>query len=199
MNPTTQTAEALNDAYRKFCNSLSPDLKQRMNGRLERGLQIALSGGVKPFGNGHSPDQRLYSVASSNPEKPPYLVNLVTRSCACPDHWKGHYCKHRVAAQVFELAGMQLGEIPAPKAAPAEAQPEERSEGKTVIWACLRLDGKIIGVDVLGVEGDLIRIQALPAVTDQGKLEPQFPFPDGACVGLVPAGDLFHVNVFRNE
>ena len=191
MNQTTAYVDVLDAAFHKFCNSLSPELKSRMNGRLERGLQIALSGGVAPA----SPESiSQFRVNSSDPAKPPYLVDLNARTCTCPDHWKGHYCKHRVAAQVFKMANQALQPQ---EAKSASQQLDARSDGQAVIWACVRLDGKNIGVEVLGIENDLVRVQALPAVKDDGKLEPQFPFPDGNCSQLVQASDLVHIRIFH--
>ena len=212
MNQTTPSVEAINAAFGKFNDSLSPELKQRMNGRLERGLELALSGGVTRY---EYPERsgwmRRYKVNSSDPTRPPYQVDLVARTCTCPDYSKGHFCKHRVAAQVFELASGKVQpqdpqSIQPEKVKPIQsqiAQPipppvEEINANETIIWACVQVDGKTIGVEVLGLEGDLVRIQALPAITDIGKLEPQFPFPSGNCTQLVQAGDLFHVNVYRN-
>ena len=212
MNQTTPSVEAINAAFGKFIDSLSPDLKQRMNGRLERGLEIALSGGVTRY---EYPERsgfvRRYKVNSSDPSRPPYQVDLVARTCTCPDYFKGHYCKHRVAAQVFELATTkvqpkevqtiqsQVGKpIQSDIAQPTPPPAEEINADEAIIWACVHQDGKTIGVEVLGLEGDLIRVQALPAITDTGKLEPQFPFPSGYCTQLVQAGVLFHVNVYRN-
>lgn len=212
MNQTTVFTEALNAAFRNFSNSLSPELKQRMNGRLERGLEIALSGGVTRY---EYPERsgyiRRYKVNSSDPTRPPYQVDLVARSCTCPDYFKGHFCKHRVAAQVFELASAKVQPqeiqcIESQEVQPMQSQiaqttprpAEEINANEAIIWACVHLDGKTIGVEVLGLEGDLVRIQALPAITGAGKLEPQFPFPSGNCTQLVQAGELFHVNVYRN-
>jgi hypothetical protein len=178
-----------------------------MNGRLERGLELALSGGVSRY---EYPERsgfvRRYKVNSSDPTRSPYQVDLVARSCTCPDYFKGHFCKHRVAAQVFELASAKAQLVQAQEVQPVQSQevqpdtsPHEESKPiEAIIWACVHLDGKTIGVEVLGLEGDWVRVQALPAVTDIGKLEPQFPFPSGNCTHLVQAGDLFHVNVYRN-
>ena len=219
MNQTMSTAEAINAAFGKFSDSISPELKQRMNGRLERGLEIALSGGVTRY---EYPERsgwmRRYKVNSSDPTRPPYQVDLVARTCTCPDYCKGHFCKHRVAAQVFELAAgkvqpqdvqsiqqqegqpiqSQIAEPIQPKIA-QQTPPSavEINHNEAIIWACVQVDGKTIGVEVLGHEGDLIRVQALPIVTDNGKLEPQFPFPSGNYTQLVQAGELFHVNVYR--
>jgi len=211
MNQTTPSVEAINAAFGKFIDSLSPELKQRMNGRLERGLEIALSGGVARY---EYPERsgfvRRYKVNSSDPTRPPYQVDLVARTCTCPDYSKGHFCKHRVAAQVFELASGKVQPQDAQSIKPQEVQSiqsqiaqhtpplvEEINANEAIIWACVQVDGKTIGVEVLGHEGDLVRVQALPIVTDAGKLEPQFPFPSGNYTQLVQAGELFHVNVYR--
>jgi uncharacterized Zn finger protein len=140
MNQTSTPADALNATFRKFTNTLSPQLKARMNGRLERGLQIAQAGGVTPYKDPYSPDsQRLFKVKSSNPSKPPYLVDLSARTCTCPDHWKGHYCKHRVAAQVFEMSGSKPNP-PQPSNGKTPTKPlmEEHIDSDSLIWACLR-------------------------------------------------------------
>jgi hypothetical protein len=140
MNQTNSTNPAIQTAFQKFAARLSPDIKQRMNGRLERGLQIALESGVTPYTDPQAPNaQRLYKVKSSQPGQPPYLVNLVARSCTCPDHWKGHYCKHRVAAQVFELAGDKAQPAPVQAAIPANLQKELKVDDEAIIWACLRV------------------------------------------------------------
>lgn len=193
MNQTTPSVEAIKAAFTKFTTTISPELKQRMNGRLERGLEIALSGGVIPY----DPTTLVqFKVKSSDPTRLPYMIDLSARSCNCPDHVKGHYCKHRVAAQVYRLAYAQIS------APPAQATEISHSEscksGQAIIWACVRMDGKAIGVEVLGVENDLVWIQALPIVKEGGKLEPQFPFPDGSCNQKVKASDLEHVHIYQN-
>jgi len=212
MNQTTPSVEAINVAFTKFTNSISPELKQRMNGRMERGLEIALSGGVTRY---EYPERsgwmRRYKVNSSDPTRPPYQIDLVARTCTCPDYFKGHFCKHRVAARVFELASVKVQPQEDQPIQPEEVRPiqsqiaqptpppaEEINADEAIIWACVHQDGKTIGVEVLGLEGDLVRVQALPAITDVGKLEPQFPFPSGNCTQLVQVSELFHVNVYHN-
>jgi hypothetical protein len=193
MNQTTPSVEAINAAFTKFTNSISPDLKQRMNGRLERGLEITLAGGVIPY----DPFTLVqFKVRSSDPSKLPYMVDLRYRTCTCPDHLKGHYCKHRVAAQVYRLACSQT-----PREAvqsPEPVQTQSCKSGQAIIWACVRLDGKTIGVEVLGFENDQVWVQALPIVKDGGKLEPQFPFPEGNSSLLVKSSDLEHIHIYQN-
>lgn len=193
MNEPTVSAKAINAAFRKFCDSISPELKQRMNGRLERGLEIALSGGVIPY----DPTTLVqFKVKSSDPTKLPYMIDMRARTCTCPDHLKGHFCKHRVAAQVYRLACSQL---PSRKAQTNDLpHPQPCKPGQAIIWACVRLDGKTIGVEVLGIENDLVWIQALPIVKEEGKLEPQFPFPDGSCNLQVKASELEHIHIYQD-
>jgi len=191
MNPTTASAEVLQAAFRKLLDSISPELKQSMNGRAERGLQIALTGEVTQLGN-----STQFLVASSDPEKPPYFVDLNARSCTCPDHWKGHYCKHRVAAQIVKISGVSM---PAPKPQESPSAPSKPNPtSPAIIWACVRQDGKVIGVEVLGIEDELVWVQALPMVKADGKLEPQFPFPEGKCNLQIPVSDLEHIRVYQD-
>ncbi len=193
MNGTIPTVEVFNAAFAKFSNSIMPDLKQRMNGRLERGLEIAKAGWVTPY------DQNTlvqFKVRSSEPGKLPYMVDLRARTCTCPDHLKGHYCKHRVAAQVYRLACSQTPSPISQIQTPPDTQPN--IPGNAIVWACIRLEGKTIGVEVLGIENDLVWIQALPVMKDDGKLEPQFPFPEGRCNLQVKASDLEHIHIYQN-
>jgi len=191
MNQPNIHAEAIQAAYRKLCDSLSPAMKQSLNGRAERALQIALTGGVTQLG---VPSQFL--VDSSDPERPPYFVDLNARSCTCPDHWNGHTCKHRLAAQIIKLAGIAMPPTTPTDSKPAPAQPKPSDQA--IIWACVRQDGKVIGVEVLSIEDELVRVQALPVVKAGGKLEPQFPFPEGQCSLLVPVSELEHIRIYQD-
>ena len=194
MNQTTPSVEAINAAFTKFTNSISPELKQRMNGRLERGLEIALSGWVKPY----DPSSLVqFKVKSSDPTRLPYMIDMRLRTCTCPDYAKGHFCKHRAAAHVYKLACKHITSQETPNSEPVISQPVNK--GHAIVWACVRLDGKTIGVEVLSIENDQIWVQALPVVKEDGKLEPQFPFPEGNCSQQVLASDLEHIHIFRNE
>jgi hypothetical protein len=193
MNETTPSVEAIIAAFTKFTNTLSPELKQQMNGRLERGLEIAQAGWVIPY----DPNTLVqFKVRSSDPAKLPYMVDIRARTCTCPDHLKGHYCKHRVAAQVYRLACSQTPSQVTQIEEPVNPHPYE--QGKAIVWACIRLDGKAIGVEVLGIENEQVWVQALPIIKEDGKLEPQFPFPDGSCSLQVKANDLEHIHIYQN-
>ncbi len=193
MNQTTPSVEAINAAFTKFSNSIMPELKQRMNGRLERGLEIARAGWVIPYDTNTLVQ---FKVRSSDPSRLPYMVDLRTRSCTCPDHLKGYYCKHRIAAQVYRLACSQISPRIIQTQEPPDSLPNK--PGQAIVWACVRFDGKVIGVEVLGIENDLVWIQALPLVKDGSKLEPQFPFPDGQCHLQVKVSDLEHIHIYQN-
>jgi SWIM zinc finger len=137
-----------------------------------------------------------FKVKSSDPAKLPYMVDVRARTCTCPDHLKGHYCKHRVAAQVYRLACARMPSRIEPTPEPAQTQPCKA--GQAIIWACLRLDGKNIGVEVVGIENEQVWVQALPILKEDGKLEPQFPFPNGSCSQKVKASDREHIHIYIN-
>jgi hypothetical protein len=193
MNQTTPSVEAINAAFNKFANSIMPELKERMNGRMERGLEIAKAGWVIPY----DPNTLVqFKVRSSHSARVPYMVDLSARSCTCPDHVKGHFCKHRVAAQLYRLACAQM---PPEYVLPSESPSLQTSEsGQAIVWACIRFDGRAIGVEVLGIENDQVWVQALPVMKEDGKLEPQFPFPEGRCNLQVKASDLEHIHIYQN-
>lgn len=214
------SSEVIRAAYSKFSMTLSPELKQKLNGRLERALVIVQQGSVKLHPMQGKSQGRMYAVNSSDPTKHPYLVNLAARSCTCMDHWKGHYCKHRLAAQIYENAcklaeNPQKSQIEAPAApglqavsAVCETAPQTLSQpqanaptalqSEAVIWAMLKHNGKTLAVEVLSLKEDLAVVRALPAVIDGGKLQPQFPFREGkSSITTFPSKDLFHVKVFR--
>jgi predicted nucleic acid-binding Zn finger protein len=77
-------------------------IRERIEGflnRLERAEGILLEG-------------RIHVVRGSES----YLVDLQQESCTCPDHAKGHTCKHLLAAVLLEraerkAAGRELKEV----------------------------------------------------------------------------------------
>jgi hypothetical protein len=193
MNQITPSSEAINDAFRKFYDSLAPEIRFCMNGRLERGLQIVQSGGVIPY---DSTTMARFKVNSSVPSNLPYQVDIMARSCTCPDHAKGHYCKHRIAAQIYRLACAQMP--PQVAKVPETPSIQPCKQGQAVIWGCISINGEKIGVELLSIENDMIWIQALPVVNKDGKLEPQFPFEDGRCNQQVKASELEHIHIYEN-
>jgi hypothetical protein len=193
MSETILLQEAIDAAYRKFYDSIAPEIRFRMAGRLERGLQIVKSGGVTPY---DSATMVRFKVDSSVPSNPPYQVDVMARSCTCPDHAKGHFCKHRIASQIYRLAYAQMPQPIAKEPETPSIQPCK--PGQAVIWGCVRMNGKAIAVEVLGIEGDEVWVQALPTVSDSGKLQPEFPFADGSCNKQVKASELEHIRIFQD-
>lgn len=116
VSPIEQAAE-------QFRNSLSQDILWDLNGRFERGVALATQGAVSPHSEPYMPDRvRLFKVTSSNQSRPPfhYIVDLDAGTCECPDHWKGHFCKHRIASHIIEIANRNRQEVmpSAPPSAP---------------------------------------------------------------------------------
>jgi hypothetical protein len=202
--------QVIEHAFSKFQATLSPELREKFNGHLEWGLAIALSGGVATHTEpGMQTNGNLYKVVSSDPDNPPYLVDLHARSCTCPDHWKGHFCKHRIAANIISIT-LQLSkaEVEQPKAVekpPAKATPPtptqapaEQAKKEAVIWGVIRLDGKFLGVEVLSIEDQSATVRALPTIIEGKKLQPQFPFECHRNATTIPRKELFHVKVFQH-
>ena len=109
---------------RDFVATLSPQTKQKMNGRLERGLDLAINGYVKPLTNSNFP--RTFRVLSST-RNCYYFVNLAEKICNCPDSLKGNTCKHRVAAFYVEQALKGFGIKPKPTLKPTSVVIEQKT------------------------------------------------------------------------
>ena len=203
MSTYTFPSEVIEQAFQKFQATLSLELKARLNGRLERGLAIVQSGGVSAYSEpGQAASQHLYRVRSSDPTNPPYLVDLHARSCTCPDHWKGHLCKHRIAASIINLAISMTRVDPPPVQVPAmptaSLQPSNPVTSKeSIIWGVIRLNGELLGVEVLSIADEEATVRALPKIIDGKKLEPRFPFEGKHNTTSIPTKELFHVKIFQ--
>ncbi len=101
-----------------FIATLSPQTIQKMNGRLERGLELAINGYVKPLTNSNFP--RTFRVLSSS-RKCYYYVDLAEKVCNCPDSLNGNTCKHRIAAYYVEQALKGFGKQTIPTLEPTHA------------------------------------------------------------------------------
>jgi len=217
MSTTTFSAEVIDQAFQKFQATLGADMKLRLNGRLERGLAMAHSDGVIPhFEPTHPNNSNLYKVRSSNPNNGYYMVDLHQRSCTCPDHWKGHFCKHRIAASIYNIA-MQISKpppapavIPEDEAPPVEepkpvhpTPPAEKgsalpiSAKDAIVWGIVWLNGTLVGVEVMNINENEVTVKALPKIVEGKKLQPQFPFEGNRCSGTVRKDEIFHVKVFQ--
>ena len=247
--------EAITQAANQFQASLNPSVLWRMNGRFERGVSLAGAGAVTSYSDPDQPDNgRLFKVRSSNLTRPPfdYLVDLEAETCECPDHWKGYFCKHRVAANIIELVLKDTGKAPISETQPIHREPPVLAKPQTVLhespaiaepqpvlpkiepqpapiavapiqdkdasnvdasilvasngtkpesimWAALKIEDKILGVEILNIDKDEAFVRALPKIIEGKKLQPQFPFQDGrSSMGTVDAKSLFHLRVFRH-
>jgi hypothetical protein len=84
------------------------------NGRIERAVEIVLSGGVELFDDGHA-------VVQS--QSRPHVVYACNGNCACDDAQHaphGQVCKHRLAARIQQRAQEEMGTVEAfPELEPA--------------------------------------------------------------------------------
>lgn len=93
--------------------SLPIQVRNGLNGRLERGLALAIQGAVKPYtdlSQPHQPD--LFQVRSSNQFYPPffYIVDLEESTCECPDFRENgfDFCKHLLASLIVVRVKSEL-------------------------------------------------------------------------------------------
>ncbi len=201
-------------AAEEFAATLPDNIRWNLNGRFERGLEIAKAGKVSAWPGGPQPDNhRCSKVLSSNPTRPPYhyKVDLDAETCECPDFYKGHYCKHLIAAHIryeaFRLTVTLTLENKKPKETELPVQPPKQTEtnnnelpstkGDYIIWAVVKHNGTHLGVEVLNIEADTVSVRALPIVTEDKKLRPQFPFEGKRCTATFPKKSIYHVKVFR--
>jgi hypothetical protein len=180
-NPISLAAE-------QFKATLTQDILWSLNGRFERGVALVANGAVSHETNPDFPAlERLYRVQSANATKPPYsyLVDLDGGMCECPDHAKGHFCKHRIAAHIIELA----------HGSPVEQEAESPKE--SIIWGVIRHQEEWLGVEVLSTQDDQATVRALPRIVDGKKLQPRFPFEGNHSVTVVPWNTIAHIKVFQ--
>ena len=98
--------DPISQAAGQVRSMIQPDVLWSLNGRFERGVDMARHGYVSPYHDPDTPEKhRMYQVKSSHPDRPPYhyLVDLDAATCECPDHWKGYLCKHRIASHIIEI------------------------------------------------------------------------------------------------
>lgn len=107
-----------------FIATLSQQTIEKLNGRLERGLELAINGYVKPLPDANFPT--TFRVLSSS-RRCYYYVNLAEKVCTCPDSLKGNICKHRVAAYYVDQALKGFGKQAKPTLEPTNAALKHRS------------------------------------------------------------------------
>jgi hypothetical protein len=191
----------------------SEKMKASLNGRQDRALKLALEGHVTYR------YARTFSVRSED-NKHAYLVNLEKGYCTCPDFDKGNVCKHRLAAYLVEQAAKASQEIetnspstheaPSPDPQPPQIEQDEealerarkvlhaRSEflKEAIIYAVMYVEDQPIQVEILEIEGEVALVRALPKIKN-GKLIPQFPFPEKLSLARVLARGLTQVYIYR--
>ena len=179
--------------------SMGQEGRSKLNGRFERGLAMAHKSTVSPYQDPFEPSkERQYQVQSSDPNKPPYLVDLQAGTCECLDHWKGNFCKHLVAASIIEGALKFMGRLEVLKPPVTEITPlPPTPQGESIIWAAMRYNDVVLGVEVMNLDGEMATVRALPVIKDDKKLQPQFPFEGKTSLAIVPKKHLFHVRIFQ--
>lgn len=101
------TPAMLERAARELLVDMPAGERYSLNGRLERGLALALEGAVTPLDDPDTPWRaNRFRVRSSHPSIPPYhyRVDLDAMTCECPDYANGYHCKHLIAAQIIVQA-----------------------------------------------------------------------------------------------
>jgi hypothetical protein len=94
-----------------FRSSLTPQMLATFNGRLDRGLELALNGAVHLD---PTPSQPHRCRVTSSDGSRSYLVDIDAKICECIDSQKSHHCKHRIAAFYYIQARNALA-VQAPK------------------------------------------------------------------------------------
>jgi len=221
-------APAIDQAAEQFRSTMRQDILWGLNGRFERGVALANQGAVSPHTDPNNPDKRhLFQVKSANQSRPPfhYLVDLEAGTCECPDHWKGHFCKHRIASHIIEIFNYNRqmavsseaqvpsttitsednqvqpsANAPVTEEVPSNSEPGVETNAvmpkDSIIWGVIKHGGQWLGVEVLALEDDNATIRALPIIAGK-KLQPQFPFEGKRCTITIPKRHLFHVKIFQ--
>ena len=166
--------ELLDKIASKFVSTLSPETIRKMNGRLERGLDLAKSGHVAVTNQ-----EGFFKVLSSQYQRS-YRVDLNQRTCTCPDSEAGYICKHRIASWYIQQAIFQsapdLSESPASEEVSTLVDVLISCPSRhDLIYAVVENQGKEIPVEILDTNGKEAYIRALPNLVD-GDLVPVFPF-----------------------
>ena len=216
-------ASPIDLAAEQFRKLLRQDILLGLNGRFERGVALAKQGAARPYIDPNLPNKlHLFQVRSANQSRPPYSykVDLEAGTCECPDHGKGHFCKHRIASHIIEILNYNQQMAAASNAqssstthvlkdqAPganalvtegANSLPETSLEAthNAVIWGVIKHQGKWLGVEVLAMQDEKATIRALPKIIAGNKLQPQFPFEGKRCTTTIPKNHIFHVKIFQ--
>ena len=191
----------LEQTARKVFESFPERFRERLNGRQDRALKLALEGHVTHKSG------RVYSVRSETGDHA-YLVDLSKSFCNCPDSLKGYVCKHRLAAYLVEQslqANGQLSQQPQEQMTSQEEAVEKArlalhasSEHlrEAIIYAVLPMEHDLLPVEIIDLQGDVALVRALPCIVDD-KIKPHFPFPGRKASAEVLAKSLVEVKIYR--
>lgn len=104
-------AQEIKKVSTNLISSYSAQTIASLNGRLERGLELALIGSVQPTPTQNQP-HRCRVISSDRMHS--YEVDTDSRTCECPDSLKGNQCKHRIAAYYYQQAAENIARAKTP-------------------------------------------------------------------------------------
>ena len=196
----------LEQTARKVFESFPERFRERLNGRQDRALKLALEGHVTHKSG------RIYSVRSETGDHA-YLVDLSRSYCNCPDSQKGSVCKHRLAAYLVEQS-LQANEQLAGQSGGASSEEQMTSQEEAVekarlalhassehlreaiIYAVLPMEHDLLPVEIIDLQGDVALVRALPCIIND-EIRPHFPFPGRKASAEVLAKSLVNVKIYR--
>jgi len=171
--------DLINSVYEGLIATFSEKQIKSFNGRLERGLNLALYGHVSVTDN-----DGVFIVASGSKKDQQYTVDLNNKTCNCPDSQAGFSCKHRVAAWLIQQVIFQAP-APQPETQPAAEEADRDTEAaiafsgrlvnERIVWGVYTDDEKSFPVELLESFGETILVRALPEVVGE-EIRPRFPF-----------------------
>ncbi len=111
MTTVPQATPETTDAWRRAVHAVAQRAHEALplaNGRIDRAVEIILTGGVELFEDGHA------VVASQSRPHTQYAVNGI---CPCADAESaphGGLCKHRLAVAILKRARQEMAPIATP-------------------------------------------------------------------------------------
>ncbi len=205
---------------KRVFDSFTDKMKQALNGRQEKALKMALEGHVTHKAG------RIFSVRSEDGKHAYLVDlehSFCTCPDSTNGHTCKHRLAAYLIEQSMQAAQLTSPEPTKPSpiepepANPGPPQPsdnpltpdeeaverarmvlEARSQllRDAIIYAKLPLDGQMLLVEIIQIEGEMALIRALPQLKD-GQLIPQFPFAEKQSAALVLAKSLVDVKIYR--
>ena len=205
---------------KRVFDSFTDKMKQALNGRQEKALKMALEGHVTHKGG------RIFSVRSEDGKHAYLVDlehSFCTCPDSTNGHACKHRLAAYLIEQSMQASQLTSPDLTKPspiEPEPANPNPPPTSENplshdeeaverarmvlearsqllhETIIYAKLPLDGQLLPVEIILIEGEMALIRALPQFKD-GQLIPQFPFPEKQSAALVLAKSLIEVRIYR--